>query len=236
MGVPPLDDPEVIACSARIGLPVRVARLLLLVGRAHDPKMRAAIGGGVALTDAGWRRMTDDLDVFARPVSAKRLVRALAKMGARTFWITDAHAVAYLDDDNAEELARGDAPSVRVDVLSTLTEPEASAIRTAVPPRVLGVPMPVFRIDHLAAIKFLAARPQDLVDFDHLVSLGVDLDKVRYLIADVDEAQVAPMMSRVRKARAVRGVRETPGPFLDDAALQRAWAAAHPVRPSSPAT
>lgn len=226
MGIPPLDDPAVTECSAKIGLPVRVARLLLLVGRAHDAKMKAAIGGGVALTDAGWRRMTDDLDVFARPVSAKRLVRALAAMGARTFWITDAHAVAYLDEDNAEELARNEAPSVRVDILSTITEPEASAIRTAVPPRVLGVPMPVFRMDHLAAIKFLAGRPQDLVDFDHLVALGVDIDRVRFIVAGADESRVAAMMARVRRARAPKGVREKGGRFLDAEALQRAWAAA----------
>jgi len=143
----------------------------------------------------------------------------------------EAHAVAYLDEDNVEELSRGDAPSARVDVVSTVTEPELSAIRTAVPPRVLGGPTPVFRADHLAAIKFLAARPQDLVDFDHLISLGVDIDKVRFLIAGVDEAQVAPMMSRVRKARATRGVREREGRFLDDAALQRAWAAAQRSSP-----
>lgn len=226
MGVPPLDDPEVIACSARVGLPLRLARLLLLVGRAHDAKMRAAIGGGVALTDAGWRRMTDDLDVFARPVSARRLARALAREGLRVFWIADSHAVAYLDDDNAETLARGEAPSVRVDVLCTVTEPEASAIRTAVPPRVLGVPMPVFRADHLAAVKFLAARPQDLVDFDKLVALGVDVERVRYLVAGVDEGRVAALMSRVRRARAPRGVREGAGRFLDADALQRAWTAA----------
>lgn len=68
-------------------------------------------------------------------MSAKRLVRALAKMGARTFWITEAHAVAYLDEDNVEGLSRGDAPSARVAVLRTVTEPEPSAVRTAEPPR-----------------------------------------------------------------------------------------------------
>ncbi len=227
MGIPKLDDGEVLEVAARTRLPLPLARLMVLVTRAWDDKMRLAIGGAVAVRDAGWGRHTDDLDVFARPVSAKRLVRRLAAQGVRIFWITDAHAVAWLDEDNAEEVAAGEAPSVRVDVLSTVTEPEASAIRTAVPARRLGVPLKVFRPDHLAAIKFLAGRPQDLVDFDALVLRGVDVERVRYLVSLYDEPRLPELAARVRDARRPpKGVRETGGVYLSREGFERAFAEA----------
>lgn len=230
MKIPSLNDPEVFDFAANAKLSNELKRLLLLISRAYDPKMKLAIGGGIAVRDTGWGRHTDDVDIFARPVSAKRLVKGLAAQGVKTFWITDAHAVAYLDEDNAESLAAGEAPSVRVDILSTVTEPEASAIRTAVAPRVLGVPMKVFRADHLAAIKFLAGRPLDLIDFDEIIRLGADVERVRYIVASVDESRVAALMARARKALAPssRGVRDGgEGRYLDRDALQRVWKTLH---------
>ena len=58
-----------------------------------------------------------------------------------TAWVSDSHAVAWLDEDNAAPLAAGEAPSVRVNVLSTITETEVSAIRTAIVSQRLGVPL-----------------------------------------------------------------------------------------------
>lgn len=225
MGIPTLDDPEVVAVEESARLFNRLARLLLLVWRGSDDKMKLAVGGAVAVSDAGYGRHTEDLDVFARPVSAKRLVKALHAQGMKTFWITEAHAVAWLDEDNAEAVAKGEAPTLRIDILSTITEPEASAIRTAIPARRLGVPLKVFRPDHLAAIKFLAGRGKDLVDFDGLVAQGVDIERVRYLIATVDEAKAAAMMARVRKLQKPRGLRDGGMHYATDAELQRAFAA-----------
>lgn len=225
MGIPTLDDERVIALAQRETLPLQLSRLLVLVGQATDAKMKLAIGGAVAARDAGWRRHTDDLDVFARPVSAKRLTRALREAGMKTFWITGSHSVAWLDEDNAEAVAAGESPSVRIDILSTVTEPEASAIRTAVPARTLGVPVKVFRPDHLAAIKFLAGRPQDLVDFDALVRLGVDLDRVRLIVAAADEPRVAAMMARARRALKPTGLRDRQALWLSGPALDAAWRA-----------
>lgn len=231
MGIPPLDAPEVQQLSIREAIQPQLARLLLLVAAATDAKMQLAIGGAVAARDAGWRRYTDDLDVFARPASAKRLLKALAAAGMKTLWITDAHGVAWLAEDNP---TKAEAPSVRVDVLSTVTEPEASAIRTAVPPRSLGVPVKVFRPDHLAAIKFLAGRPQDLVDFDELMRRGVDLERVRPIVASSDESRVAAVTSRARRALKPPGLRESRAPYLSRAALDEAWKAAAVTPPSAP--
>ncbi len=227
MSIPPLDDREVLALAHRAGLPDALARLVLLVSQSVDEKMRLAIGGGIAVHDTGWERYTKDLDVFARPVSARRLVKALAARGVKTFWITDSHAVAWLDEDNAASIAAGEAPSVRVDVLSTITEPEASAIRTAIEPKRLGIPLKVFRPDHLAAIKYLAGRPKDLLDFDEIVLRGVDVERVRYLVSTADESKVAAMMSRVRKLKKPSsGVRDGGSRYLDRDGFERAFAAA----------
>jgi hypothetical protein len=227
MTIPALDDREVLALANLAGLPNGLARLLLLVSRSIDAKMKLAIGGALAARDAGWRRHTDDVDVFARPVSARRLVKALRAHGVKTFWITDSHAVAWLDEDNAASLAAGEAPSVRVDVLSTVTEPEASAIRTAIAPKRLGVPIRVFHPDHLAAIKYLAGRPKDLLDFDELIVRGVDVERVRYLVATADPSKAPAMMARVRKlTKPSRGLRDKVSPYLDREAFERAFAAA----------
>ena len=226
MPVPAIDDREVLALANRAGLTNALARLMLLVSRCLDAKMQLALGGAVAARDAGWGRHTDDLDVFARPVSARRLVKALAAQGAKTFWITDSHAVAWLDEDNAATVATGEAPAVRVDVLSTVTEPEASAIRTAIPAQRLGVPLRVFHPDHLAAIKFLAGRPKDLLDFDELVHLGVDTARVRYLVATADDTRVAALMARGRRLKTPRGVRDGSAKYLDREGFARAFAAA----------
>ena len=226
MGIPPLHG-EVFDLSIRVGVAPQLARLMLLASRGLDAKMQLAIGGALAVRDAGWGRHTDDLDIFARPVSAKRLVKALAKQGAKTHWITDSHAVVWLDEDNAASIAAGEAPSVRIDVLSTVTEPEVSAIRTAIPARRLGVPLKVFHPDHLAAIKYLAGRPKDLLDFDELILRGVDVERVRYLVSIADEAQVSAMMVRIRKLKKPSsGVRDGRAQYLDREGFERAFAAA----------
>jgi len=214
VGIPTLDDPAVFAIAKRGTLHLPLARLVLLVERAFDDKMKLAIGGAVAVRDAGYGRYTDDLDVFARPVSAKRLVKGLAAQGMKVHWVSDAHAIAWLDEDNEAALQASEAPEIRIDVLSTITEPEADAIRTAVASNTLGVPMKVFRPDYLAAIKFLAGRPQDLLDFDELMRLGTDLERVRYLVGTVDESKVAAVAARIRKMKKIWGVGDRRGVYL----------------------
>lgn len=227
MAIPPLADRDVLALANRVGLPNGLARLLLLVTRSVDTKMQLAIGGGIAVHDAGWDRFTKDLDVFARPVSARRLVKALAAQGVMTAWVSDSHAVAWLDEDNAAPLAAGEAPSVRVDVLSTVTEPEVSAIRTAIVSQRLGVSLKVFRPDHLAAIKYLAGRPKDLLDFDELILRGADVERVRCLVATADPSKVISMVARIRKLqKPSSGVRERSSQYLDRDAFERAFATA----------
>jgi hypothetical protein len=230
MPIPSLDDRAVLELAKHSDLYPRLARLVLLVAGALDPKMRLAVGGAVAAYDAGWQRHTQDLDIFARPVSARRLVKRLAAQGALTFWITDAHAVVYLAEDNAEALAAHESPSIRVDVLSTVTEPEAGAIRTAVPAKRLGVAIKVFRADHLAAIKYIAGRPLDLVDFDELILRGADVERVRYLVALYEPKRVAAMMARVRKLqKPPSGVRDggaMAGRYLGREEFRRAFYAA----------
>lgn len=236
MGIPPVDGPEVSALAVRARLPPQLARLILLVARAFDEKMKLAIGGGVAVNDAGYHRMTNDLDVFARPVSAKRLTKGLAAQGMKVHWITDAHAIAWLDEDNEALLQAREAPEVRIDVLSTIAEPEADAIRTAVAPNTLGVPMKVFRPDYLAAIKFLAGRPQDLMDFDELIRRGLDLERVRYLVGTTDESKVAAVTARVRKMKKIWGVGDRRGVYLARDEFERRLAAAAAAMYTPPAT
>ena len=90
----------------------------------------------------------------------------------------------------------------------------------------LGGPIKVFRPDHLAAIKFLAGRPQDLVDFDELIRRGVDLERVRYLVGTYDESQVAAVTARVRKMKKLWGLADPRGVYLARDEFERRLAAA----------
>ncbi len=227
MAIPPLDDAAVFALAKRAHMSNQVARLLLMVSRVVNPRMQLAVGGAVAVGDAGFVRLTEDLGVFARPAGARRLIGSLRAEGFTTFWIADSHGVAYLPEDNETRVKAHDLPTVRIDVLSTVTEPEASAIRTAIVPKTLGVGVRVFRPDHLAAIKFLAGRPKDLMDFDELILLGVDTEQVRYVVSTSDASRVAALMSRIRKLRkAPSGVRDGNARYLSRDEMQAAFRAA----------
>jgi hypothetical protein len=231
MRIPRIDSPEVNAIAADSNLPIRVARLLLLVIRASTDAKRWAIGGAVALRANGHGRYTDDVDVFATEVSARKIVKGLRSAGVEIRWLGDYHAIAFLEEDNLEDLAAGETPKVRIDVLATLEEPEAGAIRTAVRASKLGVDAKVFRADYLAAIKFLAGRPQDLLDFDELMRLGTDVERVRYLVATSDGDRMPALMARIRKLQAKpKGVRDRASRYLSRDEIRAAWKASEAKR------
>jgi hypothetical protein len=236
MGVPALEDPVVVGLAIRARLPLSLARRLCLVAGAFDEAMKLALGGTVAVMDARAKAYSNDLLVYARPVSAKRLVKGLAAQGMKVRWVTDAHAIAWLDEDNEELLLARKAPEIRIDVRGTITELEADAIRTAVAPNTLGVPMKVVRPDYLAAIKFVAGRPQDLLDFDEIMRRGTDLDRVRYLVGTVDESKVAAVTVRVRKMKKIWGVGDRRGVYLARDEFERRLAAAAAAMYTPPAT
>jgi hypothetical protein len=102
----------------------------------------------------------------------------------------------------------------------------------AIPARSLGVEAKVFRADYLAAIKFLAARPLDLIDFDELMRLGTDVERVKFLVATSDDSRVPALIARIRKAaRKPKGVRDNASArYLDRDALDAAWKASEAKR------
>jgi hypothetical protein len=232
MGIPRLDSPQIVRLSGEARVQPQLARLLLLLAGAASRAKRWAIGGGVAVRDAGYRRYTEDLDVFATEVSARKIVKGLRAEGVEIRWLGDYHAIAFLEEDNRDELAAKQTPTIRIDVLATLEEPEAGAIRTAVPARTLGVEAKVFRADYLAAIKFLAGRPQDLLDFDELMRLGTDVDRVKYLVSTSDDSKVPALLARIRAQREKpKGVRDgAAARYLDRDALDAAWKASEAKR------
>lgn len=149
------------------------------------------MGGGIAVNANGFPRSTLDVDVFARPTTARALARALADAGLTVETVAPSHMIAYFPGDNPRADVTG-LPPHRVDILATVTEPEVSAIRTAVLTNHAGLMLPLMQRDVLVAIKFMAGRPRDLGDAGELILDGrVNIEKARYLIAVSDGDRAA---------------------------------------------
>jgi hypothetical protein len=128
--------------------------------------------------------MTFDVDLFARPTAARRVEASLRAAGLTVEGLRSAHLIAYFPEDNRLWLDQGQPPEFRIDLLVTVTEPEATAIQTAQPAELAGIQAAFVRPDELTALKFLAGRPQDLADVEALLGTGrVSVERVRYLLS-----------------------------------------------------
>ncbi len=222
-------DADLIERASRSYLSIPVLRLLRVLAAIVRPRMAYAVGGGIAVGVAGFVRATRDVDVFARPFAAKQITRSLRAAGLTIKGLTDAHIIAYFQDDNRESLDRREMPETRIDLLVTVTEPESTAIRTGQPQELAGLTLVFMRPNELATLKFLAGRPQDLVDLDALVLSGaVDVEKVKYLIAVSENDEAA-----VRFAARVHEIRRpaSKGRYVSPAEM-RALFAGQPVTPA----
>jgi predicted HAD superfamily Cof-like phosphohydrolase len=133
---------------------------------AKKASVRAALIGGAALQMYGSTRLTVDLDVAAEDKIGLPRGKVLSFGGEQTCVTLESGVVVPVD------------LVVRRDEFRTLYE-DAIAYATRMPES----PLLVARPEHLAAMKMVAGRPKDDLDFAFLVSSGVlDEKKARRLI------------------------------------------------------
>lgn len=166
--------------------------LVELSSDLDDLGARWALVGGLALAAHVEARTTRDLDVAVSVQSdqeAEAFVRRLRSKGYLEHTLVEQEKTGRLA--TVRFGAPGEGPhGLVVDLLfaSSGIEPEivAEAVTIEVLPNVL---LPVARVGHLIAMKILAARPRDLEDVQHLLSVAdrEEIDRTRAALRTIAE-------------------------------------------------
>lgn len=172
---------------------IRLHRALVELSSVLDQLgARWALVGGLALAAHVEARSTRDLDVAVSVSSdreAEHFVRGLRSHGYLEHTLVEQEKTGRLA--TVRFGAPGEGPDgLVVDLLfaSSGIEPEivAEAETLEVLPKVL---LPVARVGHLIAMKFLAARPRDLEDVEHLLAIAdsEEIDRTRLALRTIAE-------------------------------------------------
>lgn len=122
--------------------------------------------GGYALAAHGLPRGTDDLDlwVWSTPENAERILDVLNKFGFAELKLT------VEDLSTPDKVIQLGYPPARIDLLTSISGvefDEAWRLRKSV--HFNGLDLPVISKVHMIINKWIAGRPQDLVDLEKLL-------------------------------------------------------------------
>lgn len=166
--------------------PKALQRLLeKTVATLRAAKIPFAVVGGTAVGVRAQPRVTRDLDIAVEAASdaeAERVIHALQAAGYRveSLFENDAGRISTV------RTMRSNIPGIFVDFLIHNSRIEAEIIRDATPIALPGIgEVPVVSLDHLLAMKVLAARSKDLADIEHLLLRATpdQLEKTRSALA-----------------------------------------------------
>lgn len=147
-----------------------------------DLGVRWALVGGLALAAHVEARTTRDLDVAVSVTGDREAELLVMELRSRSY-----HEHTLIEQEKTGRLATvrfaapGEGPEgLVVDLLFASSGIEPEIVAEAESLEVLpGLFLPVARVDHLLAMKLLAARPRDLEDARLLVGLASDEDIAR---------------------------------------------------------
>ena len=160
-------------------------KLLKKAVAAAPAGLQYAIGGATALEEHGYKRYTQDVDVFVLDQHLNSLMRVLTGVGLQVFAIQEpSHYAAKIPGDPE--------PERRIDVRVAYSEPELSAVEHAF----IGKEgLRVFDANLLAMVKFYAY--DDSGDVRHAFDLVAmhrrgmfDVNLVRSMMEAVDPERV----------------------------------------------
>lgn len=191
-------------------LPSHVQQLLNVVTRVIPPLgVSYAVGGAIALGLHGYRRHTDDVDLF---VSSEHCSEALHALRAAGMSVSDVSSPTHYFAKFPQETD----PDIRIDVLVPFGDPEISAIEMPVTAQTEDTEFLIFSAEFLALSKYFSGRADDLRDLSKMDELGiVNLTEARRLLAlmydeDAAEAQVKEFNEELRGLREKRSARHRP--------------------------
>lgn len=169
-----------------------------------------AILGGVAVNLHGIPRLTLDIDLVVRlpRIAWPHLLDLLAARGfahqpSAAPPRTQGEILTELARDSMTQLWRGD---YRLDLLQAVDPLHAEALSARIQVNALGRRIPVVRAEHLLVMKWLAARPKDLLDVEGILAeqgKELDLSIVRPWVAAIEKAGGAPRDAFEERVRRV---------------------------------
>lgn len=165
----------------RVSADPTVAELLAIaIGAASAADAKYAIGGALAMQAHGYKRSTDDVDLYVTEADVYRVLFRLKLYGMKVMPVFAPHHYVAHPPGSTD-------PEKRIDVMVPAGEPELSAIEWADTGRIFGIDAEVFPIDLLVFAKAYSDRPEDAQDLAAMLHRGMfDPEAVRRLIASVD--------------------------------------------------
>jgi hypothetical protein len=180
----------------------KVANLLDHVAHAMASiSVDYAIGGALAMRVHGYKRHTDDVDLFALEQDRVAVLRALRQQGLTVSPVfAPHHYIATVPGETD--------PESRIDVLFPSTEPDLSAIEFPEKGTLGGHALNVWPLNLVVMAKFYSDRAQDHLDIASLLERGLfDVAEVERTIRSIDEegakefAEVIRLLVAPRKKR-----------------------------------
>jgi hypothetical protein len=186
--------------TKKLLLPEHVFELVQIIERAVPPLgVSYAIGGAVAMNVHGYRRHTDDVDLFVGEQDRPTVLRALRAAGL----VTAAMMAPYI---YIAKLPNETDPNIRIDVLVPEDDPELSAIEMPAFAKILDTELRIFTAEMLALSKFYSERPEDHRDLQKMWELGLlDVTELRRLLSLMDSGAVEVFDAETRSFSEKRG-------------------------------
>lgn len=133
-----------------------------------------ALLGGLAVNFHGVPRLTLDIDVVLR-LPRVAWPGLLQQLEARGFRYARPGDPERSQQDVLEEVARDSLTALwhgdfRLDLLCATDPLHAEALDRSIPVHALDRDIPVVRAEHLILLKWIAARPKDLLDVDGILA------------------------------------------------------------------
>lgn len=153
-----------------------------------------AVGGAVAMAAHGYKRDTEDIDIFAGDDVREDLFAHLKEKRIDVDEIVpEIHYTAIPDPSR---------PEVRVDFLFPSAEPDVSAIMNPARARLGRHEMPVWPMHLIVASKLLSTRDKDAFDLGELRNRGlVDADAVVRVLQEMREREAITRLRELMKPR-----------------------------------
>lgn len=145
----------------------RVEQLLdLFLAAAAEIGKPYAVGGALAMGVHGYRRATDDVDVYVNHEDRVEWIRALRRQGLTvTALFAGVHYIALWPPHND--------PEIRIDLLVPAEDPDLSAIEVPDSATIADRSVEVWPLDLLVISKFRSTREEDHADVVKMFERGL---------------------------------------------------------------
>jgi len=168
------------------------------------PDVDYAIGGALAMRAHGYKRHTDDVDLFALDRDRVAILRALHDVGLTITPIFAPHHYTATIKGETD-------PDSRIDVMFPAAEPDLSAVEFPDQGEIGGVTANIWPMPLIVIAKFYSDRPEDHLDLAALLNRGLfDPKQVADMIEILDKEAVPEFQALIAQISTTKPRRPKP--------------------------